>query len=65
MSAVLTGCSATIGPYVADIQEMPDGRLLVIRCTTEVSQTGQMTTYENGDSWRHFAIGNAGEMPRR
>ncbi len=46
---ILTGCSATIGPYVADIQELPDGRFRIIRCTTEVSQTGQVTSYENGN----------------
>ena len=46
---MLTGCTATVGPYVADIQELPDGRLLIVRCTTTVSQTGQLTTYENGN----------------
>lgn len=46
---MIVGCSATIGPYVADIQELPDGRLVVFRCTTEVSQTGQLTSYESGN----------------
>jgi hypothetical protein len=56
----LTGCSATIGPYVADIQELPDGRWLVISCTTEVSQTGNMTSFENGNCTKK-AIGRPRE----
>ncbi len=40
---LLTGCGATVGPYVTDIQEEPDGRFKVTSCTTEVSGSGNNT----------------------
>src|SRR3569833_1380995 len=40
-------CTGTVGPYVADIVELPDGRLSVVRCSTEVTHTGQVVTYDN------------------
>ena len=45
----LTGCSATVGPYVTDIQALPDGRWKVISCTTEISQTGQILSSDLGE----------------
>lgn len=52
MATALTGCTATIGPYVSDIQELPDGRLLVVRCTTELTQSGQYVSVDNGKCTR-------------
>ena len=45
----LGGCSATVGPYVTDIQALPDGRWKIISCTTEVSQTGQILSADVGE----------------
>jgi len=45
----LSGCSATVGPYVTDIQALPDGRWKIISCTTEVSQTGQIISADVGE----------------
>jgi hypothetical protein len=49
LTFVLGGCTGTVGPYVADIREMPDGRLEVIRCTTTVTYAGQIVSYDNGE----------------
>jgi hypothetical protein len=45
-----TGCTtATIGPYVTDIQQEDDGRLRIVSCTTEVRKSGTAISIETGD----------------
>ena len=43
------GCEATVGPYVADITQLPNGDLVVVRCTTTVTRVGNLDSYSTGD----------------
>jgi hypothetical protein len=49
LGILLSGCTATVGPYVTDIQALPDGRWKIISCTTEVSQTGNFLSADVGE----------------
>ena len=50
LSLLAGGCSGTVGPYVADIRELPDGRLEVVPCTSTITRTpGFGDSYETGD----------------
>lgn len=44
-----SGCEATIGPYVTDVQQNANGDLVVYRCTTHVSRSGNIDHYETKD----------------